>query len=212
MNDYSHADGSVNKYMNGTDNVSVIKTSNGLLLDGNGNDTALIFYPGGKVEYTSYLPLLTEISSCGIDCYLVEMPFNIAFLGTDRADDIISNSSYSHYFIAGHSLGGVSASSYVNQSNNTDGLILLGAFPTHEINKPVLSIYGSSDGVLNKEKYSEAKPLVKSNFTEYVIEGGNHAQFGDYGIQSGDGKANISASNQQKQCSDEIIKFINYCI
>ena len=30
VNDYSHADASVDQYLNGTDNVSVIKTSNGL--------------------------------------------------------------------------------------------------------------------------------------------------------------------------------------
>ncbi len=208
--DYSHADSSVEKYLNGTDNVSVVKTSNGLFLDGSGNDTALIFYPGGKVEYTSYLPLLSEISSRGVDCYLVEMPLNIAFLGANSADDIISNSSYDHYFIAGHSLGGVSASSYVNETNKTDGVILLAAYPTKEMHKPVLSIYGSNDGVLNMEKYDDAKSLMKDNFTESIIDGANHAQFGNYGNQSGDNPSNITSKDQQKQCADEIIKFIEY--
>lgn len=209
INDYYHADSSVDEYLNGTDNVSVIKTSNGLFLDGDGNDTALIFYPGGKVEYTSYLPLLTQIASRGVDCYLVEMPFNIAFLGTNSADDIMANSSYSHYYISGHSLGGVSASSYVNDTNRTDGLILLAAYPTQEIEKPVLSLYGSEDGVLNIEKYGEAKPLIKGNFTEIIIDGANHAQWGNYGNQSGDNPSKITSEEQQKQGVDEIIKFIH---
>ena len=211
LTDYYHAEKTATDYMNGTDNVSVVNTSNGLLLDGQGNDTALIFYPGAKVEYTSYMPMFTQLASQGIDCYLVEMPFNIAFFGTDSADDIIKNSSYNHYFIAGHSLGGVVASSYVNKTDNIDGLILLASYPTQEINKPVLSIYGSNDKVFTIEKYNEAKPLIKGNFSEFIIDGGNHGQFAYYGNQSGDGIANISASNQQSQCVSEMVKFIeNY--
>lgn len=210
INDYYHADSSVDAYLNGTDNVSVIKTSNGMFLDGKGNDTALIFYPGGKVEYTSYLPLLTRIAERGVDCYLIEMPFNIAFLGADSADEIMANSSYDHYFISGHSLGGVTASSYVNKTNKTDGLILLAAYPTQQIDKPVLSMYGSDDGILNIEDYDEAKPLVKGNFTEVIIKGANHAQWGVYGNQSGDNPSSITVEEQQKQGVDEIIKFIEY--
>lgn len=208
MTDYYHAEKTATDYMNGTDNVSVVKTSNGLLLDGQGNDTALIFYPGAKVEYTSYMPMFTQLASQGIDCYLVEMPFNFAFFAQDSADDIIKNSSYNHYFMAGHSLGGVVASSYVNKTDNIDGLILLASYPTQEINKPVLSIYGSNDKVFSVDKYDEAKPLFKNNFTEFIINGGNHGQFAYYGNQSGDGIANISASNQQSQCVSEIVKFI----
>ena len=208
LTDYYHAEKTATDYMNGTDNVSVVKTSNGLLLDGQGNDTALIFYPGAKVEYTSYMPMFTQLASQGIDCYLVEMPFNLAFFGQDSADDIIKNSSYDHYFMAGHSLGGVVASSYVNKTDNIDGLILLASYPTQEIHKPVLSIYGSNDKVFTIEKYNEAKPLIKDNFTEFIINGGNHGQFAYYGNQSGDGIANISSSNQQSQCVSEIVKFI----
>lgn len=206
--DYNHAEKTATDMLNGTSNVSVVKTSNGLFLDGSGNDSAVIFYPGGKVEYTSYLPMLINLASRGVDCYLVEMPFNIAFFGQNSADSIMNNSSYDHYFIAGHSLGGVVASAYVNATNNTDGVILLAAYPTEKISKPVLSVYGSNDNALNKVKYEAAKPLIKGNFTEVIIKGGNHAQFAYYGNQSGDGKANITAENQQNQTVDAIINFI----
>lgn len=189
--------------------VLVVKTSNGLLFDGKGNESALIFYPGAKVEYTSYAPLLKNISSRGIDCYAVEMPFNLAFLGQNSADDIIKNSSYEHYFISGHSLGGAMAASYINGTNNTDGLILFAAYPSSEIEKPVLSIYGSCDKVLNMDKYNKSKSLIKGNFTECIIDGANHAQFGYYGNQSGDGKALISAKLQQNQTVNKIISFID---
>ena len=209
VNDYYHADENALKYMNGTDNVSISKISNGLFIDGEGNDTAVIFYPGAKVEYTSYLPLLTRLAGEGVDCFLVEMPLNIAFLGEDSADEIIGNYNYTHYYMAGHSLGGAVAANYIKDTNNTDGLILLESYSTNRISKPVLSVYGSEDEVLNMEKYDEFKSLMGDGLSEVVIDGGNHAQVGDYGTQSGDGVAEISPENQQKQIVDAVIDFIN---
>lgn len=208
VNDYYHADETALACLNGDGNVKVLNTSNGLLLDGYGNDTALIFYPGAKVEYVSYFPLLMNLANKGIDCYLVEMPFNLAFLGQNRADEIIDAHNYTHYFLAGHSLGGVMASNYVHSTNKSDGLILFAAYPTEEIAKPVLSIYGSNDNVLNRQTYNDSKNLM-ANLTEVVIEGGNHAQVGNYGNQAGDGIAKISASQQQKQSDDKILEFIS---
>ncbi len=135
------------------------------------------------------------------------MPFNRAILNQNAADDIINSRNYTHYYISGHSLGGSMASKYVNSTNNTDGLILLESYPTDTIQKPVLSIYGSEDKVLNMEKYNESKSLM-SYLTEIIIKGGNHGQVGDYGIQSGDGKVLITPEQQQKQTSDAILDFI----
>jgi len=208
VNDYYHAGNEAKSLMNGTDNVKVIKISNGLLLDGPGNDTAMIFYPGAKVEYTSYLPLLSEVSKKNIDCFVVEMPFNLALLNQNAADDIIDNYNYTNYYMSGHSLGGVVASQYINATNKTDGLILFASYPTSEIQKPVLSVYGSEDKVLNIEKYNESKPLM-DNLTEIVIKGGNHAQIGNYGLQNGDGTAKITPEKQQEKTVNEIIKFID---
>ncbi len=207
---YYHAEKTATDYLDGTDNVKVTKISNGLFLDGYGNNTTIIFYPGAKVEYSSYLPLFTDLASKGIDCYLVEMPFNLAFFGINSADGIIENSDYDHYFMAGHSLGGAMASSYVNSTDkNISGLIYLSSHSPKEIYVPVLSIRGTNDGVINLTSYNEAKSLMKNNFTEIVINGGNHAQFGYYGVQSGDGQANITPESQQNQTVDAIMKFIS---
>lgn len=208
VTDYHHAEKAATDLMNGSDNVSVSKVSNGLFLDGKGNDTALIFYPGAKYEYISYLPLLMQLAEDGIDCYLVEMPLNFAILDIGSADSIIDTTNYSHYIMSGHSLGGLAASTYANQSNRSDGVVLLASYPTEKLDIPVLSIYGSNDNVLNMKNYDESKALM-SNLTEVVIEGANHAQFANCGIQDGDGVAAISADSQQTQCANEIIRFIN---
>ena len=212
VNDYYHADASANALLNGTEDVSVEKVDNGLFLDGPGNDSALIFYPGAKIEYTSYLPLFMDLADDGVDCFIVEMPCNLAFLGIDSADSIIVNDNYSYdkWYISGHSLGGVMASYYaINHTDNLDGLILLASYPADDLgNMSVLSIYGTNDDTLNMETYEKSKSLMDYNLTEYVINGGNHAQFGSYGIQSGDGNASISAEDQRNQTEKEILEFI----
>ena len=212
-NDYSHADSSVNALLNGTENVTVNKIDKGLFLDGPGNESSIIFYPGAKIEYTSYLPLFMDLANDGVDCFLVEMPMNLAILDSNGADAIIDDANYTYdkWYIAGHSLGGSMAASYIkNHPNKTDGLILLAAYSVDDLgNVPVLSIYGSNDKNLNKVTYDESKGLIDGNLTEYVIDGGNHAQFASYGIDKKDGKATISPEEQRKQTENEILKFIN---
>ena len=205
---YNHAQDTATKYLNGTSEVSVVKIDNGLFVDGHGNDTAFIFYPGAKVEYTSYLPMLCDLASEGVDCYVVQMPFNFAIFGENEADSIINSTNYSHYILSGHSMGGYVASSYMAHSGKGDGLVLFAAYPTEKIEKPVLSIYGSDDGVLNYKTYNESKTLM-DNLTEVIIDGGNHAQFEYYGNQSGDNPSKISPEKQQNQSVDEIVKFID---
>lgn len=213
VNDYYHADPSANALLNGTDDVSVTKIDNGLFLDGPGNESALVFYPGAKIEYTSYLPLFMDVADDGVDCFIVEMPANLAFLGADSADSIMGTNDYDYekWYIAGHSLGGVMASYYaINHTDKLNGLILLSAYPADDLgNMSVLSIYGTNDKTLNKETYDKSKGLMDYNLTEYVINGGNHAQFGSYGNQSGDGAASISPENQRKQTEKEILEFIH---
>jgi hypothetical protein len=72
-----------------------------------------------------------------------------------------------------------------------------------------MSIYGSEDGVMNREKYDKYKTNLPSDFTEEIIAGGNHAGFGMYGIQEGDGSATITTVEQIEKTSDAILTFIN---
>lgn len=113
--------------------------------------------------------------------------------------------------MAGHSLGGAMASAYVNKTDkDIDGLIYLSSHSSVGINVPVLSIRGTNDGVINLTSYHESmSTMMMNNLTEILINGGNHAQFGYYGNQSGDGVANITAENQQNQTADAILKFIH---
>ena len=69
----------------------------------------------------------------------------------------------------------------------------------------MLSVYGSEDGQVDKlRSHADLQP---DDYTELVIEGGNHAQFGDYGTQDGDGAATISAEEQQELAADAVASF-----
>jgi len=161
----------------------------------------LIFYPGGLVEYSAYVPLMQALAAKGVLCVLVEMPGNLAVLDMNAAQGIAEQ--YPHitsWYVGGHSLGGSMAASYAAKHiDSLDGVLLLAAYSTADLSSSglkVLSVYGSEDGVLNMEKYSEYLPNLPADFTELVIAGGCHAGFGMYGPQTGDGTPTITPEQQ----------------
>ena len=167
------------------------------------SDTGLIFYPGAKVEAAAYLPLLDQLRQLGLTCFLVDMSFHMAIFDPDAARAVMAQfPDVQHWYLAGHSMGGAMASRFVAEHpGQVEGLILLeaylyGDYPTAN----TLTIYGS----LNQSVED------KLDYTENVVEiqGGNHAQFGNYGPQKGDPPATISAEEQQAQTVAAIRAFL----
>ena len=172
-----------------------------------------IFYPGGKVEHTAYTPLMETLASEGILCVLVEMPFRLAVLDVNAAEGIPEAfPEVERWYLGGHSLGGSMAASYLaSHTEDFDGLILLGSYSTADLSGSglaVLSVYGSEDGVMNREKYDGYRPNLPEGFTEVIIEGGNHACFGAYGEQEGDGTATITPAEQLRQTAEALLTLL----
>lgn len=178
----------------------------------------LVFYPGGKVEYTAYAPLMQELAERGIACALVEMPFNLAVFDIDAADDVRKLApleglpSSIPWFIGGHSLGGSMAAAHLGaNADGFAGLVLLASYSTEDLGGfglETVSIYGSEDTVLNAEKYAKNRSNLGEGALELVIEGGNHAQFGSYGAQEGDGEATIGVEAQRTLTADFVSEAI----
>lgn len=175
--------------------------------------TGFIFYPGGCVDNDAYLPLMDMIASYGINVYLVKMPMDLALFGVNAADSVRKHyAENTEWYIGGHSLGGAMASSHVSKRRDTyKGLVLLAAYSASDISDSgtdVICIYGSKDQVLNKEKYEKNKVNLPSGYVEYIIEGGNHGQFGSYGFQEGDSESDIDQKQQQNMTAALINDFV----
>ena len=212
VSDYYRADSEAISAFTSDHSVEANEISDGILVfEPEDAIAGFIFYPGGKVEYTAYIPLMSSLAEVGVLCILIEMPCNLAVLDMNAADGLCDGyPEIDNWYIGGHSLGGSMAASFLaGHSEEFDGLILLGSYSTAEITLPVLSIYGSEDYVLNREKYDKYKSNIDSTLTEVVLDGGCHAYFGMYGAQDGDGTPSISNEEQIRFTAEEIIKFIN---
>ena len=215
VSDYYHADTeSCETFLQDADIEEKILDGGSVAYIPSDAKTGLIFYPGGKVEHTAYEPLMRALAQRGILAVLVKMPHNLAVLKMNAADEIREEfADINSWYIAGHSLGGSMAAYYVSENvDSFDGLILLAAYSTADLSESglnVASIYGSEDGVMSREKYGEYMPNLPTGTAETVIDGGNHAGFGMYGEQKGDGEAKISAAEQITQTAQIIEHFIN---
>ena len=199
--DYYHADDAVVAAMSPSADVAIEQKGNILAFIPEEAEIGLIFYPGGKVEYTAYAPLMRALADNGVLCVLVKMPLNLAVLDVNAAKGIPEQyPQIGNWYIGGHSLGGSMAASHAAKNISAyDGLVLLASYSTAELSAsglPVISIYGSEDGVLNMEKYAEHKCNLPTAFEEHILEGGCHAGFGSYGPQDGDGVPTMTGEAQ----------------
>jgi dienelactone hydrolase len=143
--------------------------------------------------------------------FIAKMPLNLAVFDPARADAIIDvNSDIKRWAIAGHSLGGAMACSYVNNSEAKNSsrvktLIFWAAYCAESFdlskktNLRVTNISGSNDGIATSQKQDASKRYAPSSTKYVVIEGMNHAQFGDYGPQDGDRPATIENAEATRQ-------------
>lgn len=176
-------------------------------------EIGIIYYPGGKVDEKAYAPFTKKLAEEGYTVFLTAVPFHLAIFDIDVAEEIINtHPEIDEWYLAGHSLGGSMAAAYAEKTfHSIDGLILLAAYSANDLSDKefrVLSIYGSNDRVLNLDKAKENKKNLPAGSVEKVIEGGNHAQFGNYGLQKGDGTAMISTLEQQAKTVEWIDSFI----
>jgi dienelactone hydrolase len=166
----------------------------------------LIIYPGALVDARAYAPVARAIAQRGYVVIITPMLFNLAFFGEDRARQVTPFfPGIRQWALAGHSLGGVVAASHVRKNESPRGLIFWASYPGEGDDlsrKPgiiVASIYATNDKLATPEKALAGKSRLPIDTRFVGIEGGNHAQFGWYGTQSGDGEATISREQQQEQ-------------
>jgi len=172
----------------------------------NTNYTAgFIFYPGGRINYIAYAPYAHAIAAQGYIVIIVKMPLNLAVFGINQANDVIASyPNVTSWGIGGHSLGGSMAAQYINDNpGKVEGLALWASYPPSGVDLStsditVTTIHGSNDGLVSMQQITDSLRQLPSSTVRVEINGGNHAQFGWYGTQSGDNIATISHNEQQE--------------
>ena len=205
---------SIKKYLSKFENVTKSKLGkNKFIYKGKNTRAALIFHQGCFVEYEAYEPLMTAIANKGIMCILISSTLSCPFFNINDADGIKEKfPEIKNWYIGGHSLGGVISSFYLSKHlKDFNGLILLASYITKDLSKSnlkVLSIYGSNDKIINLKNYKKYKKNLPNDMVEFIIEGGNHSNFGMYGFQKGDGKASITNIEQIEITANKINEII----
>ncbi|MFW2381768.1 MAG: alpha/beta hydrolase [Acidimicrobiales bacterium] len=170
------------------------------------SSTAFIFYPGARVDPTAYAPAARGIAEGGFLTVVVPMPFGIAALGAEKADEVMeAYPEIERWVVGGHSIGGAMAVQYTDDHTDiVDGIALWGAYPSpdddiSETRIPTVSVFASEDGLSSVGEIEDTAQYLPQG-TEFVeIAGGNHTNFGLYETQDGDGVATITPAEQQFQ-------------
>jgi uncharacterized protein YxeA len=215
VSDYYRADNTALAALKSTDSYTVTDTDDSITFTSTGDNstTGIIFYPGGKVEAESYSVIASKLAENGYTTIIVKMPFNLAFFDSDKADDIIvEHPEIKTWVIGGHSLGGVFASDYaVKNQDKIKGVIYLASYPSADSSNATfkaLSIRGSLDNLTTSEDIEKNKNKFPVNTTFITINGGNHYNYGNYGIQAGDNNSTINREQQQEQTANAILEFL----
>lgn len=194
---------------------SASKEKDVLFFEGEQKNPTILFYQGAFVENTSYSIWAEQVAAAGFNVYLLKQPLNLAILGQNSAEKIIEEKQLTSYIIGGHSLGGVIGSRFAHEhlgDERLKGVFFLASYPDKNgglttFDGSVLSITAEEDQVLNEEKYLEAKEHLPEYTLFEEIAGGNHAGFGSYGKQKGDGQAKITDEEQQSIVAAMIIRW-----
>jgi len=197
------------------ENVSISQKNDAIIFSPPSGEvnTGLIFYPGGKVEPEAYSVLARSIAESGFFVAIVKFPLNLGFFNPGLGLKLKDQVPIQNWYIGGHSLGGSMAAKAVHDNPDAfQGLILLAAYAADnndisEYDIDCLVMYGDQDGVLSKN-VTNTLDLLPEDADVVEIEGGNHANFGYYGKQSGDKEATISREEQHQITLSNITHFM----
>ncbi|GAA2036547.1 alpha/beta hydrolase [Agromyces tropicus] len=204
-----------------SDDVEISRVDTGFVIapTSGASDLGLVFVPGAKVDPSAYLYKLSGVvEETGMTVVVTHPTLNLAFFDTrpleaftDEAPDV------QRWLVGGHSLGGVRACQLAGDAtdaaNGPDvvGMVLFGSYCANDLSGTdleVLSLVGEHDGLSTPEKVAAAGDLLPADAESVLIEGGNHASFGDYGVQPGDGVATADRQAVRDQISDAVAAFV----
>ena len=182
-----------------------------LLMPTDPSGTGLVFISGARVEPAAYADKLSGLAAAGVTVVIVRPILNFAILEYRPLGDF-EIPGVDAWYVGGHSLGGVKACQYAaDPENDVAGLILFGSYCASDISDtdlPVLTIAAENDGLSTPEKIEDAAGLLPPDSKIVTLPGAVHAQFGDYGVQSGDGTPSATDAEVKQLLTSALLKFV----
>lgn len=195
------------------DRVTLEVISGSLVLSPTGEATTagVLYVPGARVDPYSYLHPLVDVAASGVTVVIMDPLFNMALLDQRNLDELVAAApSIETWTLAGHSLGGVRACMLADDPRVT-GLVLFASYCANDISHlgiPVLQVLASDDGLIDISAVNEARGLLPASATATTIEGANHASFGTYGDQPGDGLATLSRQQVRESVTELMMPLV----
>jgi pimeloyl-ACP methyl ester carboxylesterase len=182
----------------------------------------LVFLPGAVVDPRAYAPMAKRIAEAGFPVAIVRLPFRIAPTEGTRADLWARVRAARDEWgadrpllVAGHSRGGALAGMFAaHDPAAIAGLALIGTTHPRDddlsaLAVPVLKITASRDCVAPTADARENAARLPAQTRWMEIAGGNHAQFGHYGTQLGDCRAEVDRRLQQEQVIGALVVLLD---
>ncbi len=165
--------------------------------------TGLVFVPGARVEAHAYMFQLSGVvEQHGVTVLITEPTLNLAFFDTrSLAQFTTAAPDVDRWFVGGHSLGGVRAC-LMTPGSDAAGLVLFGSYCANDLSGSaleVLSIAGENDALSTPAIIEQNAGMLPADARFVTIAGANHASFGDYGAQSGDGERTITSEQMRAE-------------
>jgi hypothetical protein len=205
-------------YSDGAVTVSETPTQIELAPRGHVSSTAVFFQPGALVDARAYAAVLRPLAEDGYPVVVAKQPFGIAFLALGAFDSARrAIPAAAGWVVGGHSLGGTVAAIQAESAQNdargaARGLLLYASYPASNMSEslqiPVMSISGDRYGLSTPDKIAASRSTLPTGTEFVVIDGAVHAQFGDYGVQPGDGSPTITDGRAREQIDAASLRFL----
>lgn len=161
----------------------------------------LVLYPGALVDPRAYARHARDIAEQGYTVVVPKCPFDLALLCTAAAEDVVTTDL--PWAVGGHSLGGTAASLFADTSDDVSGLVFWASYPQPDLSDrddlAVTSISGSQDGLSTPDDIEASRTKLPTTAQFVEVEGANHASFGSYGAQAGDGEATLDPAEARAE-------------
>jgi pimeloyl-ACP methyl ester carboxylesterase len=179
----------------------------------------VLFLPGGGVDPDAYAPLARRMATEGIPVLIVRTePARRADAATDaatleRVEGLMKAAGPEvRWLVCGHSRGAALATKLADRRPpGLVGLVLLATTHPRDVDLSdspleITRVLASNDRVAPPARAEANAARLPKSAHHVLIQGGNHAQFGHYGPQPGDGRAAIDPDEQERQAAAAIVE------